>query len=475
MAVGEDNAMTTEQSETLATAKRPTNPFLVLGLVGVVVAGVSFAGGFFVSAASKVPEVVPTADARPLPAQIVEPDGVRTCSISKSLKVRPLGTQTALAIDGESGKVLLSDNADKPIAMGSVVKLLTATVALDTLGPKGRLTTRVVDGTSAGTVIVIGGGDPTLRAGASSVYSGAASLSELASQTVAAYQAKYPESPTITRVLIDLSMFPVDDAWHPTWPESERTIGYQPRIVPFMVDGDRANPGAQTSPRSTDPAGRAARAFVSALTQAGNGEGDVEIDFQSAPSNARELASVRSAPVSSLVSQMLLNSDNTLAEFLMRASSVEAGFDGGADSIQQLVLSSLNTFGVDMTGGTFIDGSGESAKNLLPPRAVVELVTQFFEGDKRLSAIGKALPVAGKSGTLAARFTGSAAVARGKVQAKTGWIKGVYALAGRIDTKRSGRTYFVVVARGKVNSNATAAIDKVVAGMYSCGTNLASF
>lgn len=469
------NTMTTEQTEAPKPAKRPINPFAVLGVVGVVIAGASFAGGFFASASSNSPEIVPTADARPLPAEIVDPEGVRTCSIAKSLRVRQLGTQTALAINGETGSELLSDNADDPIAMGSVVKLLTATVALDTLGPKGRLTTTVVDGTTAGTVIVIGGGDPTLRAGGSSVYSGAASLSELASQTVAAYQAKYPESPIITRVVVDLSMFPVDDAWHPSWPESERTIGYQPLIVPFMVDGDRANPGLQTSPRSTDPAGRAASAFVAALTQAGNGAGEVEIDFQSAPSNARELASVRSAPVSSLVSQMLLNSDNALAEFLMRAASVKAGFDGGADSIQQMVLSSLNTYGVDMTGGTFVDGSGLSAKNLLPPRAVVELVAQIFEGDERLSAIGKALPVAGQSGTLAARFTGSAAPARGKVQAKTGWINGAYALAGQIDTKRGGRTYFVVVARGKVDSSAMSAIDSVVAGMYSCGTNLASF
>ncbi len=467
--------MSTEQSATPSPVKRARNPFLVLGIVGVLLTGVSFAGGYFATAAANQPQILPTADARPLPAEIVDPEGVRTCSISKLLRVGPLGTQTALAVDGDTGNQLLSDNIDKPIAMGSVVKILTATVALDTLGPAGRLTTRVVDGSSAGTVIVVGGGDPTLRAGGASVYSGAASLSELASQTVSAYQERYPESPAITRVLVDLSMFPLDDAWHPSWPESERTIGYQPLIVPFMVDGDRANPVMQTSPRSTDPAGRAARAFVTALEQAGNTAVDVDIDFQSAPSNARELASVKSAPVSSLVSQMLLNSDNTLAEFLIRASSVEAGFDGSADSIQQLMLGSLNTFGVDMTGGTIIDGSGESAKNLLPPRAVVELVTQIFDGDKKLSVIGKALPIAGESGTLATRFTGSAAVARGHVQAKTGWIKGVYALTGRIDTKGSGRTYFVVVARGKVDSSAQAAIDDVVAGMFSCGSNLASF
>jgi D-alanyl-D-alanine carboxypeptidase/D-alanyl-D-alanine-endopeptidase (penicillin-binding protein 4) len=242
-----------------------------------------------------------------------------------------------------------------------------------------------------------------------------------------------------------------------------------------MVDGDRANPGVQTSPRSTDPAGRAADEFVSALQQEGNGIGDIAIEYQAAPSNAKELASVKSAPVSKLVAQMLLTSDNTIAEFLMRVSSVEAGFDGSSDSIQQLVLSTLNKYGVDMTGGKFVDGSGESKKDLLPPRAIVELVGQVFGGSKDLALVADALPVAGQSGTLATRFTGKAEIARGHVQAKTGWINGVYALAGEINTKGAGGLHFVVVARGKVDATAMAAIDELVAAMYSCGSNLASY
>lgn len=467
--------MTTEPTAPTPAPKRPVNPFLVLGVVGVVVAGAAFAGGFLMSSAANGPDVTPTAEARPLPAETVEPSAVRTCSVGRSLRARALGDQTVVAVNGDTGERLLADNADNPIPMGSVMKLLTATVALDVLGANGRLTTRVVDATTDGTVIVIGGGDPTLRAGGSSVYPGSASISELAAQTVSAYQTKHPDNPTIDRVLIDLSMFPIEDAWHPTWPQSERTIGYQPMIVPFMVDGDRANPGLQTSPRSTDPAGRAAQAFVAALTQAGNGAGPVEIDYQSAPANARELASVSSAPVSKLVSQMLLNSDNTIAEFLMRASSVEAGFDGSADSIQQLVLSTVNKHGADLTGGKFVDGSGESNKNLIPPIALVELVSQIFGGDEKLSLIADALPVAGKSGTLATRFTGKSEVARGHVQAKTGWINGVYALAGLVETSDKARIFFVVVARGKVDSSAMNAIDGVVAGIYGCGTNLASY
>lgn len=466
--------MTLENSDSSPTPRRPISPFLVLGIVGVLVASASFAGGYFLQAGSATPILEPTAVARTVPTEPAVASGVRTCSVGKAMASRFLGTQTVVVVDA-SGNRLLAKNAGDAIPMGSVMKLVTATVALDILGKNGRLTTRVVDGSTAGSIILIGGGDPTLRAGGSSVYPGAASISELASKTLGAYQAEHPESPTITRVLIDLSMFPIDDAWHPSWPESERTIGYQPRIVPLMVDGDRANPALQTSPRSTDPAGNAANEFVSALQQAGNGDGDVEIDYYSAPSNANELASVQSAPVSTLIAQMLLYSDNTLAEFLMRASSVSAGFDGSADSIQQLVLSSLNKHGVDMTGGKFVDGSGESKNDLIPPHAIVELVNQIFDGAEKLSLIGDALPVAGRSGSLAARFVGSAESARGHVYAKTGWINGVYALAGQIDTKRDGRLDFVVVARGKVDASAIPAIDKLVAGIYSCGTNLASF
>ena len=466
--------MTTDNPDSSVSPRRSLNPLLVLGIVGALVASASFAAGYFLPAVSGSSLNEPSTNARPAPAEPVGASAVRTCSVGRAMNNAALGTQTVVVFD-QSGNPLLTNNADDPIPMGSVMKVVTAVVALDILGKDGRLTTRVVDGSTEGAIVVIGGGDPTLRAGGISVYPGSASIADLATETVSNYQAEHPESPTITRVSIDLSMFPIDDEWHPTWPESERTIGYQPRIVPFMVDGDRAKPSQQTSPRSTDPAGRAASAFVTALQKSGNGDGDVEIDYQSAPSNAVELASVSSAPVSQLIPQMLLPSDNTLAEFLMRASSVSAGLDGSSDSIQQLVQSSLNQYGVDITGGEFVDGSGESASDLIPPRAIVELVQQVFQGDERLAIIGDALPVAGRSGTLASRFVGDAEAAREHVFAKTGWIYGVYALAGQIDTESDGRLSFVVVARGEVDSTAIPAIDKLVAGIYSCGTNLASF
>lgn len=463
---------TTPTSDDAPASRRRLTPWAIFGIVGAVVVGSAFAGGLTLGLVAQTGPTATSADARPLPAETAEPTAVRTCSVSKLLDDKALGTETVVVTTGD-GATLLEVNASDPIPMGSVMKVITAAVALDVLGPKGRLTTMVVDGSSEGSVILVGGGDPTLRAGGSSVYPGAPSIEKLANDTVAAYQQKHPDHPTIDTVHVDLSMFPVDDAWNDHWPESERTVGYQPMIVPLMVDGDRANPALQTSPRSSDPAQNAAEAFVRALQMAGNGDGDVTIDYAAAPSNAKELASVSSEPVATLIKQMIPNSDNTLAEFLMRASSVAKGFDGGMDSIQQLVIGSIGTYDVDLSAGSFEDGSGESNKDLIPPRAMAELIDVVFS-DSDLAILKDSLPIAGQSGTLASRFVGQAESARGHVQAKTGWIDGVYALAGQVDGK-NGALNAVVVARGKVSSSAMAAIDNLVAGIYSCGDNLASF
>jgi D-alanyl-D-alanine carboxypeptidase/D-alanyl-D-alanine-endopeptidase (penicillin-binding protein 4) len=83
--------------------------------------------------------------------------------------------------------------------------------------------------------------------------------------------------------------------------------------------------------------------------------------------------------------------------------------------------------------------------------------------------------VAGKSGTLASRFVAPNAAARGAVVAKTGWINGVYSLAGRITAADGTPLIAIVVARGAVTSTAMPAIDGVFSAGYTCGNNLASY
>lgn len=450
--------------------------YLVLGLAAALVTALAFAAGFFFGPGSTAAPVE-TAAPRSVPDSPLLAFPVRTCSIGAQVASSKLGDATVFILNAETDEALYQFGANPTAPMASVMKVITAATALKVLGPDARLTTRVVAGSTPGSVILIGGGDPTLSAGNGSVYSGAPTITDLAEQTVAAYQEEFPDAVPLTEVIVDVTMFPVDDAWHPSWPKSERTEGYQPLIVPLMVDGDRANPNKATSPRSKNPVAKAAQVFADALQAAGAGDGesDITISYGAAPSNATKLASVSSQPVSKLIKQMLPNSDNTLAELLLRSVSVKLGLGGTASSLQGAVVSTMTTLDVDLSDGTFIDGSGESPNIRINPGAMAKLLDTIFSDAGDLALIAGSLPVAGESGTLSSRFDGDAKVARGHVTAKTGWINGVYALAGKIDAADGSTLIAVVVASGEVGESAKAAIDNVFAAAYTCGNNLASY
>ncbi|KTR47447.1 D-alanyl-D-alanine carboxypeptidase, partial [Curtobacterium oceanosedimentum] len=179
---------------------------------------------------------------------------------------------------------------------------------------------------------------------------------------------------------------------------------------------------AATSPRSTDPVGRAGAAFRTALANAGVvGAGSAQV-VERATTSTDQIASVSSQPVSTLIGQMIPNSDNTLAEMLARVSSEESGADGSAASLTGVYQKALAGYGLDPAGITIKDGSGESASNAVSPSFVAHLMVAVAAGEKGLGVLSQSLPVAGVSGTLSSRFTGDDAVARGKVHAKTGWI-----------------------------------------------------
>ena len=197
-----------------------------------------------------------------------------------------------------------------------MLKVLTSAAALSVLGPDYRATTTVVAGTEPGQVVLVGGGDLTLSStptGDDSVYAGAAHLDALAEQTRAAMG-----DTRITSVLLDSSFFG-DPGWEPSWDRKEQTDGYMPPITALQVDGDRGNPYKNTSARSDDPVGRAGAAFAAELG------GDVSVRVGTAPAGASPLASAESQPVSTLIQQSLIVSDNALAEMLARLVAVESG------------------------------------------------------------------------------------------------------------------------------------------------------
>jgi D-alanyl-D-alanine carboxypeptidase/D-alanyl-D-alanine-endopeptidase (penicillin-binding protein 4) len=407
---------------------------------------------------------------RVAPAVVPPATKLRTCSVAAAAADPRLAQFEGSVVNAATGEVLFDRNGSTPARTGSVLKTLTSAVALSVLGADHRLTTRVTGDPGTGSIALVGGGDATLSATGRSVYAGAPTLGDLAGQVAASLGGQ-----PVSQITLDATWWSQADEWDPSWKRTEQTIGYHSEVTALMVDGDRADPAANTSPRSTDPVGRAGEAFRSALVAAGvSGAASASIS-QGTASSATVLGSVQSQPVSTLIGQMLPNSDNTLAEMLARASSRESGADGSAASLTALYRSALGgTYGLDTSAVTIVDGSGLSENNAVPSTFVARLMIQVRDRAHGLGVVYDALPISGRTGTLASRFTGSNADARGAVHAKTGWIDTAYTLAGSIDSADGTPLTFAFYAVGPVQDNARSALDTLTASVWRCGNSLSN-
>ena len=174
---------------------------------------------------------------------------------------------------------------------------------------------------------------------------------------------------------------------------------------------------------------------------------------------ARKVASVQSARLVDRVREMMLHSDNVLAESLGRQVAAARGVKapdaaaGGA-----AVLATLSEAGFDVQGVHLDDCSGMSDDDRIPA-SVLSAVLAGAGSDARVRLLPDLLPVAHGSGTLASRFDGLDGA--GWVRAKTGTLTTTSGLAGVV-TADSGRVYsFGFVSNESEVLPARAALDEL--------------
>jgi D-alanyl-D-alanine carboxypeptidase/D-alanyl-D-alanine-endopeptidase (penicillin-binding protein 4) len=118
--------------------------------------------------------------------------GLRS-ALAGPLSAAALGPQvSAVVADPASGRILLSEHGRQLSTPASTNKLVTSVAALAVLGADARFTTRVVRGLAANSVILVGGGDPTLAVHSfpASDYPQPATLAALAAATARALKAQ---------------------------------------------------------------------------------------------------------------------------------------------------------------------------------------------------------------------------------------------------------------------------------------------
>ncbi len=377
-----------------------------------------------------------------------------------------LGTLSGQVVDPATGTVLWQQDPGAALVPGSTAKLLTGAAALLALDHQARWHTTVLAGSEPGTVVLLGGGDPTLsaaRPGTVTVYPGAARLDDLVGQVRAA--APGP----VLRVLVDVDRY-TGDAFAPGWFPADVAGGYIAPIQPVMLDGARADPTEEVSPRAAKPATAAAAELARRL-----GADPDTVAVGSAPPAAAVLGDVSSPPVQDLVATVLSRSDNVLAEALAREVARATGAEPSFSGATQAVLTVLREHGFDVSRATLMDGSGLSVQDGVPAMLLTDLLAAAAapdESQRRTAALRPmlvGLPVAGSSGTLADRYDGPAAGGRGWVRAKTGTLTGVNSLAGTVLDAEGRVLVFALLSNGPNPVSVRPRLDALAAALRSCG------
>ena len=169
------------------------------------------------------------------------------------------------------------------------------------------------------------------------------------------------------------------------------------------------------------------------------------------------LAEKVSAPLYQDITFTLKTSANLHAELLLRRLGLTNACPGSPSVAgARLVRSYLSSIGVPAGDFVFYDGSGLSTKDLVTPRAEVQLLA-YAAKQPWFGQWKAALPVGGVDGTLSSRFTDASL--KGHVFAKTGTLGESRALAGYLQC-RSGRE--VIFAILDDNHEPGSSADRVV-------------
>lgn len=140
---------------------------------------------------------------------------------------------------------------------------------------------------------------------------------------------------------------------------------------------------------------------------------------------------IRTVPRDSVLKEMMVPSDNFIAEQLLLLCADEAGLEMNADTViafvKKMYLKNLPDVPV------WVDGSGLSRYNLITPRDLVLLLVQIHAVFKDAGKLYDMLPAGGKSGTLKNAYP---ATDNPFVFGKTGTLSNNYCQSGYVVTKK---------------------------------------
>ena len=424
-----------------------------------------------------------------------------------------------------TGEIIDSHRADKVVPPASVMKLLTTGAALETLGPGFRFPTileytgSIVNGELRGDLYIRGGCDPSLgfkgrtafltkwvqaiKAAGITRISGAV----IADMTMLDGEAQNPgwlcedagnyyapgifalnyygntmnivlqsgEPGTVAKVVktepqvddicfinrIRCDKIAYDGAFVSGLPYSRErylTGAVPSNLGTFGVKGDLPNPGLLL-----------ARHLTTKLREAGvdvANEAGYEADYNPLLPPRTELYVHYSEPLSEIIKETNINSNNLYAEALFRYLGTRFTLPGTIHNSQEILRDFWRRRGVAVQNAIIKDGCGLAPQDAVSAKAFVQLLTVMANSSNK-EAWMASLPVSGQSGTLKSLCPKTAL--EGRIHAKSGTIAGTKNFAGYIDAPNGDTWVFAILinsAPGKAK-NVQTVIQKYLLDVYS--------
>ncbi len=363
-------------------------------------------------------------------------------SLSETVQLMPAQSCLMVSVEGQR---ITAVKPNLPVIPASNMKLITAIAALEVLGPDYVFTTKVV-GVSEGNQVVgdlwlVGGGDPV--------------LSTVGYPATESYPTLHPTNigglidalvaagiTEITGNIVgDESRYDTE-RFTPSLGLGVRTTEVGPLGALLLNDGI-----VLASPIKPDqPALSAAQEFLRLLSERGIIVRGVA-KIGSASVDIPVVASINSAPFSSIVEEMLTNSDNNTAELILKEIGLQKLSAGTRLAGAQVVQTTLQEMGFSIDGLVFVDGSGLDRGN----RATCALLAAILERDGAFGVLGSGLAIAGQTGTL--RDLLADTTANKRLHAKTGTLTGAKALSGYVMYAPEKAAIFTLILNGSGVSN----------------------
>ncbi|XQY90165.1 D-alanyl-D-alanine carboxypeptidase/D-alanyl-D-alanine endopeptidase [Metabacillus sp. HB246100] len=429
-------------------------------------------------------------------------------SITERLDALPQLRGASIAVSIRSvrtGEILYQYNGDKRLSPASNMKLFTGAAALQMLGPKHTFHTEIhTDGKQKwkvlfGNLYLVGKGDPTLSKteldqfakalkeqgidyisgdliGDDSWYDDVrysidlpwsdeqtyygAPISALTTSPTNDYNAGSilititPSDSIDAAPLVQLTppttFVSIKNKARTTKPTSKPTItldrNHLTNTVLVVGEIPRAYPAVKESIAITNPTNYTLTLFQESLEEQGIKvlgslkRGEV-------PNKTIRMMDRASVPLEQLVVPFMKQSNNTIAEILIKEMGKKGEGEGSWDSGLAVEKRVLTEMGVSLNGMVFRDGSGISHLNLTTANTVTNLL--FVAQDQPwFHSFYESLPVAGIEekqigGTLKGRFIDSPF--KGKIVAKTGSLTNVSSLSGYLENGRKKEYIFAIM------------------------------